>query len=125
MIETKYLHLRRDLQDGMSITDGLTKYKVSLEDAFKALQYTDNRPMTSTSKTDEFYIRQNMQGHYFILKWINGKQTNFGTYTTLKDAVKIRDWFVENGWIKDDVDQACQECGVTRRTPQNRRKITT
>ena len=33
MIETKYLHLRRDLQDGMSITDGLTKYKVSLEDA--------------------------------------------------------------------------------------------
>jgi hypothetical protein len=106
----------------MSITDGLQKYKVSLEDAFKALQYTDNRPMTSTSKTDEFYIRQNMQGHYFILKWINGKQTNFGTYTTLNDAVKVRNWFVENGWIKDDVDQACQECNVTRRTPRNRRK---
>lgn len=122
MIATKYLQFRKDLQNGMTISEGLTKYKITLGEAFNALQYY-NKPKISPTRTNEYNIRQNLQGHYFIIKWIHGKQTNFGTYTTVEDAVKIRDWFMENGWDKENIDKACTECGVTRRTIKNRRTI--
>lgn len=115
MIKTEYLNLRQDLQNGMSIEDGLQKHNLTLKDAFLALQFKDNRPVISPSKTNEFYIQQNIRGHYFVYKYVEGKQTHFGTYTTLPEAVKIRNWFIENGWNKDKIDHACKECGVKRR----------
>lgn len=115
MIKTGYKELRRDLENGMSIEDGLQKHNVTLKNAFKEL-------IILPSKTSEQYIQQNKTGNYFISKCINGKPTHLGTYNTLNDAIKIRNWFSEKGWDKNMIDTACKECNVERRIPKRREK---
>lgn len=44
------------------------------------------------------YITQNTSGTYRIQKWINGKSVNYGSYSTLEDAIKWRDYFQNRKW---------------------------
>ena len=37
---------------------------------------------------------------FFISKKVNGKETNFGSYSSLKEAKKWRDYFEKKGWGK-------------------------
>ena len=37
-------------------------------------------------------------GHYQVGKKIEGKQYSFGTYSTIEEAIKVRDYFKENNW---------------------------
>lgn len=47
------------------------------------------------------YIHQNNRcGTFIITKKINGKETNFGSYSTLKEAIKWRNYFQKEGWGK-------------------------
>ena len=122
MIKTEDKELRRDLQNGMSIKKKKKKHNVTLKNAFKELQFRHNEPIILPSKTNEQHIQQNKTGNYFISKCINGKSIHLGTYNTLNDAIKIRNWFAENGWDKNMIDTACQECNVERKIPKRREK---
>ena len=37
-------------------------------------------------------------GTFFIQKKVNGKDTAFGSYSSLEEAIKWRDYFEEKGW---------------------------
>ena len=62
------------------------------------------------SSTGQLYI-STRDGKYYI----RNKGRWFGTYKSLDDAVKVRDWFILNGrWDKRWVNRACRECNVER-----------
>ena len=63
------------------------------------------------SRTGHLYINER-DGKYYI----RNKGRWFGTYRTLEDAVKIRDWFITHRWDKRWVNRACEETGVVRCT---------
>lgn len=44
------------------------------------------------------YITQNPSGTYIIRKRINGKSVYYGSYSTLEDAIKWRDYFQNRKW---------------------------
>ena len=44
------------------------------------------------------YIRKTNSGNYCLIKKIKGKFYNFGTYPTVKEAKKYRDYFESKGW---------------------------
>ena len=46
---------------------------------------------------------------------------HYGTYYSLEDAIKVRDYFIYNGWRKDKVDKVCDELGVIRSKDVGRR----
>ena len=73
-------------------------------------------------KTDKKYIskyKTRNSEHYVIS---HGRKY-FGTFKTLDDALKVRDWFMVNRWDKRWLDRACKETGVVRckRLSMNRR----
>ena len=49
-------------------------------------------PNTKHIRSDKRY------GTFFIQKKVNGKDTAFGSYSSLEEAIKWRDYFEENGW---------------------------
>ena len=44
------------------------------------------------------YIRKTRDGGYYLIKKIKGKGYNFGTYPSLEEAKKYRDYFESKGW---------------------------
>ena len=44
------------------------------------------------------YIHKTKEGRYSLNKRIKGKTYNFGTYLTLEEAKKYRDYFESKGW---------------------------
>ena len=60
------------------------------------------------------YITKIWTGKFAIRKTIFEKVGYFGTYHTLRDAVKVRDYLNENGWLNVDLDKVCEEVGVVR-----------
>ena len=51
-------------------------------------------PGTKYIRTDKRY------NTFFISKKVNGKETNFGSYSSLEEAIKWRDYFEKKGWGK-------------------------
>ena len=43
-------------------------------------------------------IHKTKGGRYFLIKKIKGKHYNFGTYSSLEEAKKYRDYFESKGW---------------------------
>lgn len=46
----------------------------------------------------EYIHFQKSTGNYFISKKVDGVQHHFGTYSTLDEAIKYRDYFQKNNW---------------------------
>ena len=107
MIETKYLQFQNDIRNGMSINDALTKQGLTLTKTFNTLHgQPRGRPTKAKRKlptmgTGEKYIQWN-NGKYLLRK------TNeyYGRYATLEEAVFIRDYLVEHGWSKRNLQIA-------------------
>ena len=101
---------------GMSISDACQKHKVSFKRAFEILHYKDVKRgmgIPGESNTGEVYIRYiKPYKNYQLNKTINGKFTYFGTYDSLSDAVKVRDYMVKHGWDKPNLDSIRCELGV-------------
>jgi len=55
------------------------------------------------------YIYKNSGSHYIIRKMINGKQYNYGTYSSWEEAREVRDLLIANNWdksvIQEELDQ--------------------
>ena len=67
------------------------------------------------------YIRPTKKG-YRIQKHINKKNTHYGNYHTLKDAMLVRDNLEKHNWDKKHLDEICEEVGVYR--VNHRQKMT-
>ena len=89
-----------DLNKGMTISDACQKHQITFKQAFQMLHYKDtNKQKTQTSQTREQYITINKNtGKYELKRRINGKYKYFGSYPTLKDAIRMREYMKTHGW---------------------------
>ena len=77
--------------------------------------------MTISSKKNK-YIKPRNKTYYTIYKVINGKNTYYGSYNTLKDARLVRDNLEKHNWDKYHLDEICEEVDVYR--IRHRQKMT-
>lgn len=122
MIDTRITDFQNDLQTGMTLNDALIKHDLTLKQVWQELNTniagrpTKKKPYKNNSgldQTEEKYIyRRN--DHYTIRKYSRGKTRMYGVYHTLEDAVLVRDYCEEHGWVQRNIDKYCQELGVSR-----------
>lgn len=117
MIKQRYLNFQKDLQDGMTLAEALEKHNLTLRQAFNTLHFSQPpKPITyprDYNRTVDYYIFKRKRT-YSIRKQINDKQCTFGSYSTLEDAQKVRDYLIAHHW-KTPVDEACRILKVKRR----------
>jgi hypothetical protein len=107
---------QEDLRNGAGLWDCLNKYNLTLKQAFDRM----HKPITKSMRgakpknINSKYIYR-IGGYYVLQKSINGCTGNFGTYNTLNDAEKVRDYFIEYGWNHKKIDKVCSIVGVERR----------
>ena len=102
---------QQDLKNGMTLEDALIKHNLSFKQAVEMspVQRTNKkRQKDNVRKNMSRYIQ--LQGKsYHVRKTINGKTVSFGTFATLEDAIKVRDYLIEHGWNIVKMRQACKE----------------
>ena len=132
MIKVKTLQkFQTDLQCGMSIDEACRKHKISFKYACDNLpraygkrkrNYPANRKPAQKPRRPvqkEKYIMER-NGHYYLRKYMKtskkkrGKGVAFGTYKSMEDAVKVRDYCIEHGWKQHSIDEYCRILGVER-----------
>lgn len=99
--------IRDDLWNGMSIDNVCRKYSIPFNMLVAMMK--QGEPNNSGPKTRELYIVA-QDGKWRICR----NNQYYGTYNTLADAIKVRDWFIYNMFDKRKIDRACRECGVER-----------
>lgn len=110
-----------DLQNGMKLEDALIKHELDLPTAFELV----DKPLTvkkqpyrrSKNKTANSYAGLYIQKHgnkFYVRKQIRGKTRMFGSYSSLEDAIAVRDKMIEIGWERKSVDRVCDELGIER-----------
>lgn len=104
-------HIREALRNGDTIDKVCYDYDLTFPELLKRMSSYGSGKKDSVRYTGERYIMKHY-GHYVVRK--NHKY--FGSYRTLSDAIKIRDWFMVNRWDRRWVDRACRECRVVRCT---------
>lgn len=127
---TKMAKFQYDLQQGMSISEALTKHNLTFKQAFnqshrpkkprKKRQSRKRNTKNWVNNTGEKYI-QSRDGHYYVRKSIKGETRTFGTYRTLEDAVLLRDYCMEHGWKQHSIDRYCEILGIERCTHSHKR----
>ena len=119
-MKKRYKKFQEDLQNGMSIEDACTKHQISFKEAFENMERPQCRgyktvaqmkTRTRKTKTGQQYITK-IKKRYCIYK----NRSYFGSYSSLRDAVKIRDYCNQHGWFIEKLDQYCRECNVERCT---------
>ena len=116
---------QNDLNQGMTITEALQKHQLTLEYAFHQLQIQQSTKLRGEHRTKtlqkrnphQIYIQEN-NNRYYIRKRTRGKERFFGAYTSLEDAIKVRDALIEDGWHIFHVDSICERLGVVRSKPK-------
>jgi hypothetical protein len=117
---------QRDLQKGMTLHDALQKHQLTLKEAFQQAE----KPIKHKGTPETYHASQYIQyrdGHYYLRKNVFSKSKGrpvtrmFGTYTTLEDAVKMREAQKKIGWKVTHVDRLCEELGIKRCTYWNNR----
>ena len=104
--------IRWELQNGFTIEQVCNHHNITFTELVEAMQYHKQTGIKHTKRPKKCkYIRKNKgSGHYYIVR----STVNYGTYETLGDAVKVRDWLVSNGWNREQLDVGCEECNVVR-----------
>lgn len=108
------LTFQEELRDTtISLEELLKKHELSLKDAVNIkppITKTRKKPRSSNMR----YISLN-HNLYYIIKRVKSKQHYYGSYTSLTDAIKVRDKLMEYNWDKTRLDEACEAVNVTRR----------
>ena len=107
---------RTDLRNGLGLEEALHKHHISLK---YAMDHMD-KPLTNPKRRSRPYSRYGkfiyrMGPYYVVQKSINNRATNFGTYNTLTDAQRVRDYLEEHGWKRYKLDAILKELGIERR----------
>ena len=130
MIKFKTLELfQQDLRNGMTITDACNKHRITFKYACENLPkaYKRNRRSRKQAFTRTKFI-QERNGKFYVRKYLptskkKGKTVSFGTYSSLEDAMKIRDHCVKYGWKQQSVDEYCRVLGVERCKNHRKNKV--
>ena len=112
VMTTKLKSFQTDLKNGMSIHDALIKHNLTFKQAVETI-YKPHKPHKTSHPTNEKYILHR-DGHYYLRKHTREKLRLFGTYHTLEDAMKVRDYCIKYGWKQHSIDKYCEELGVKR-----------
>lgn len=112
---------QKDLKNGMGLEEALKKYNLSLKDAFDFV----HKPITQPAQKKQYRKRNVYKSvdtnisiranSYHLRKAINGKMRWGGSYDTIEDAQKVRDFLNEHGWNPIKVNEACKKYGIKRR----------
>ena len=108
---------RKDLQNGMSIEDGLKKHGLTLREVLRMPKRSFVKPSQKGSIT-----KTRKSGHYHIQKQLNSKLLNGGSYATRHEAELVRDKLYEHNWDVDCLPAILEELGI-KRILQTDRKI--
>ena len=100
--------IRAKLRSGESISAICEEYDVSLADLVGMMRYRD--PPERPKKPKELLYITKRDGHYFLRKG----NVYYGSYRTIEDAKKVRDYFMLRRWDKRKIDEACEKVGVER-----------
>ena len=112
--------IRDELNQGVSINTVCNKYNISfqelVEKSFKGSMIKPYIPRKQEYKTENAgkYI-QKVNNTYILRKKLPSKTVHFGTYNTLEDAKKVRDYCIQHGWKKNCLNKYCRILGVERR----------
>ena len=112
-----YDKFQRDIRDGATISESLSKYNLTLKDAFDYFNHASHQkkkyPINSTKVAP--YIHE-VNGKYHVRKRNNKKRMTsfYGSFNSLSDAEKIVQWYNENAWDKRRLDYACEQLGIER-----------
>ena len=87
---------QEDLRNGMTIEKALHKHQLTFQEAFEKC---DNGSCRGNGEYHHIYLDKKT-GKYHVKKSILGKETHFGTFKDLDEAVKFRDELERNGWRK-------------------------
>lgn len=104
---TTLTEFQQDLREGMTINDALIKHELTFKQACDTLHgYRIRRKKQPNNHCDSFtkekYITYNRK-KYLVRKNTNGKERYYGRYTTLEEAVIVRDYLEEHGWTKHNL----------------------
>ena len=108
--------LRTKLKNGSSIESVCKEYNLTFNELFKLLKKDNEIPRgpnpESSFSTGELYIskRPKGKGKYFLRK----NDVFYGSYKSLEDAKKVRDYFIMHRWDKRKLDEVCRKVGVKR-----------
>ena len=113
---------QQDLQNGMTLETALKKYNLTFKEAveFTHKPITRRRKGQRTSKKRHYYTKidtniSQKKDAYHVRKQVNGKSKWGGSYNSLEDAQKVRDYLDENGWSIIKINEACKKYGIERR----------
>ena len=113
---------QQDLRDGMPLEDALQKHHLTLKEAIdyvhKPITHSPHRKKPQTKRDVYKKVSRNISqknNAYHVRKHINSKSFWGGSYDTLEDARKIRDYLDEYGWNPIKVNEACKQLGIERR----------
>lgn len=111
-----YDKFQRDIRDGATISESLSKYNLTLKDAFDYFNrpsYQKKKRTINSTKVAP-YIHE-VNGKYHIRRRNKKRRAMFyGSFNSLSDAEKIVQWYNENAWDKRRLDYACEQLGIER-----------
>lgn len=121
--------IQNELKQGATINEVCHKYNITFKYLMEHIPKAQYVKTTHTRK--EFRkdggrtVSKNILerfGKFHIRKTINKKHYSFGTYNTLEDAERVRDYCEKQGWKQRYIDIYCQRLGVVRCKHEGGRK---
>lgn len=110
-MKQKLIEFQQDLRNGLTVEEACTKYNIPFNYVFKNMERINKRQGPNDPQLK--YITKR-SGHFSVRKTVKGKQIVFGTYSTLEEAIKIREYCEKHGWIKSNIDEYCKILGIER-----------
>lgn len=107
--------IRSQLKNGVSINQICKDYGLSFNELLELMKY--NNPRRKSNRPRSLMYIMERDGHFYLRK--AGK--HYGTYFTVDDALKVRDYYMTKGWCKEKLDSVCRIVGVERVKPKKGR----
>ena len=102
--------IRSRLKNGETIEKVCQEYNLSFSELVNLMKTKANEEgYKPTPSTGHLYVSERY-GKFFIRKGT----VYYGTYYSLEDALKVRDYFMFSRWDKRNIDKVCRELGVRR-----------
>ena len=99
--------IRSRLKSGDTIDEVCREYHLTFEELVCRLH---RQPSGSRiSRCSELYITV-IDGRYVLRK----NNVYYGSYSSLGDAKRVRDYFILHRWDKRKIDEVCEKVGVKR-----------
>ena len=92
--------IKTELRNGMTINKVCKKYRITFAELFKIL----NKPEYTHYQNQISKYVYKVGNRYIIQKSVANRQTKFGSWIKLEEALKIRDELEEKNWEVDPLD---------------------